>query len=83
MASNYSDGKSPRPGVVGPLPNGHGLHYWGDPNHLRYLGGIILHAFEAWFRKPGSLQKPAFSTKSGWIFMESPESLPKMAEMGG
>ncbi len=42
MVNNHGDRKSPRPGVVGPLPNG--LYKWlitgGDPNHL--LTGMIL-----------------------------------------
>ena len=41
MVNNHGDRKSPRPGVVGPLPNG--LYKWlitgGDPNHL--LTGMI------------------------------------------
>ena len=41
IVSNYGDRKSPRPGVVGPLPNGHSwLTNGGDPNYL--LNGMIL-----------------------------------------
>ena len=42
MVNNHGDRKSPRRGVVGPLPNG--LILWfrngGDPNYL--LSGMIL-----------------------------------------
>ena len=37
MVNNHGDRKSPRPGVVGPLPNGRTswLINRGDPNYLR------------------------------------------------
>jgi len=58
----------PRPGANG---HKHGLHFWGDPITTYPIPGRY---------HPLCIRSPA---KSGWIFMESPEFLPKMVTMGG